>query len=123
MKMKRQLLLLLISIVPALVKAADLRLTPSVCAVDEGEASCSISVKVDFDADDKARYCLSISGKGLVRCFWGDSDELEVYINSSEDIRFLITESESGEGVAAATLKVASYQPKRHRRRYGWGLL
>nr|WP_255461856.1 DUF3019 domain-containing protein [Microbulbifer sp. ALW1] len=96
---------------------------PSVCAVDEGESSCNVSVKIDFDADDNARYCLSIAGRGLVRCFWGDAEELKVYVNSPGDLRFQVTSGESGEGVAAAILKVAQYQPKRHRRRYGWGLL
>ncbi|MCK7597870.1 DUF3019 domain-containing protein [Microbulbifer sp. CAU 1566] len=121
--MKRQFFLLLMAIAPALVKAAELRLTPSVCAVDEGESSCNVSVKINFDADDNARYCLSIAGRGLVRCFWGDAEELKVYVNSPGDLRFQVTSGESGEGVAAAILKVAQYQPKRHRRRYGWGLL
>ena len=121
--MKRRFVLLLLAVVPSLVMAADLRLTPSMCAVDEGENNCSITVKVDFDADDNKRYCLSIDGKGLVRCFWGDNSNLEVYISSEADLRFQVSAGESGEGVAAAVLKVAQYQPKRHRRRYGWGLL
>ena len=121
--MNRRLFLLLLTVVPSLVIGADLRLTPSMCAVDEGENNCSITVKVDFDADDNERYCLTIAGKGLVRCFWGDKDDLEIYVSSEADLRFQITSGESGEGVAAAVLKVAQYQPKRHRRRYGWGLL
>lgn len=116
-------LLLLPSLIPAQMFAADLRLTPSVCAVEDDERRCNISVKVYFDADDNDRYCLYIDGRGLVRCFWGDSKDLEVFISSTGDTRFQVTSGESGEGVAAATLKVAQYQPKRHRRRYGWGLL
>ncbi|WP_078084024.1 DUF3019 domain-containing protein [Microbulbifer mangrovi] len=118
-----RLLLLLPSLLPALSQAADLRLIPSVCAVDENESRCSISVRIHFDADDNNRYCLSIVGRGLVRCFSGDNDDLEVFISSTNDTRFQVTSSESGKDVAAAILKVAQYQPKRHRRRYGWGLL
>lgn len=125
--MKRQILLFLLAVFPGLVAAADLHLTPAVCAVDESESRCSISVSIDFDADDERHYCLSVDSKGLIRCFHGDIRDLEVYINSDRDIRFQVSTSTSdstmGQDVAAATLKVAHYQPKRHRRRYGWGLL
>ena len=121
--MKRKLLLLLLTLVPCLATAAELRVTPSMCALDEDERQCSILVKLDFDADDEARYCLSITGQGQVGCFWGDNDDLKVYVSSARDINFQVTANENGKDVASAVLKVAQYQPKRHRRRYGWGLL
>lgn len=122
--MKRLPLTLLLAGLPIAGSTAALHLTPSLCAVSEEDATCHVSVKVDFSADDNARYCLSIKGKGLIRCFWGESDkDIQVYIDSDEDIQFMVTRSESGESVASATLKIAQYQPKRHRRRYGWGLL
>ena len=121
--MKRKLLLVLLTLVPSLVTAAELRVTPSMCALDDDERQCSVLVKIAFDADDEARYCLSIIGQGRVRCFWGDNDDLKVYVSSTRDIRFQVTADENGKDIASAVLKVAQYQPKRHRRRYGWGLL
>ncbi|WP_066960224.1 DUF3019 domain-containing protein [Microbulbifer sp. Q7] len=121
--MKLNVLMLLLALVPGLTTGAELRVTPSMCALDESEDQCRVLVRLNFDADDEARYCLSIVGRGLVRCFFGDSEDLNVYVNSPEDIRFQVTADESGKSVAAAVLKVAQYQPKRHRRRYGWGLL
>ncbi|MFV8780837.1 DUF3019 domain-containing protein [Microbulbifer sp. SA54] len=122
--MKRRILLFLSACLPMAGSTAGLQLTPSLCAVSDEDATCHISVTVDFDADDNGRYCLSIKGKGLIRCFWGETDrDIQVYVDSDEDIQFMVTRSESGEPVAAATLKIAQYQPKRHRRRYGWGLL
>lgn len=129
--MKPQIFLLTLATLPEMAAAADLHLTPTVCAVDESESRCSISVNVDFEADDERHYCLSVDSKGLIRCFHGGIRDLEVYINSDRDIRFQVSASSSastggsakGQDVAAATLKIAHYQPKRHRRRYGWGLL
>ncbi|WP_226664333.1 DUF3019 domain-containing protein [Microbulbifer aggregans] len=122
--MTRRVLIFLLACLPVAGTAAGLQLTPSLCAVSEDDNICHVSVKVDFSADDNARYCLSIKGKGLIRCFWGETDkDIQVYIDSDEDIQFMVTKSESGERVASATLKIAQYQPKRHRRRYGWGLL
>jgi Protein of unknown function (DUF3019) len=121
--MKPQILSLVLAVLPGLAAAADLHLTPSVCAVDDSENRCSISVSVDFDADDERHYCLSVDSKGMIRCFHGGIRDLEVYISSDRDIRFQVSNTTSGQDVAAATLKVAHYQPKRHRRRYGWGLL
>ncbi|HEY8570695.1 DUF3019 domain-containing protein [Microbulbifer sp.] len=122
--MTQRFLLFLCALLAIPAKAADLQLTPSLCAVSEDESSCSVSVKVRFTADDSERYCLSIIGKGLIRCFSGKTEKnLEVYIHADHDTQFTVTEGESGERVASAVLKVAQYQPKRHRRRYGWGLL
>ncbi|WGL15556.1 DUF3019 domain-containing protein [Microbulbifer bruguierae] len=123
--MKRYILLLFLVLLPITAATAELHITPSLCAVGEDETSCNVSVKVAFSADeDDVRYCLSVVGKGLIRCFWGDTDkDLQVYINSEQDIQFTVTEGETGAPVAAATLVVAQYHPKRHRRRYGWGLL
>ncbi|WP_299594163.1 DUF3019 domain-containing protein [uncultured Microbulbifer sp.] len=121
--MKRTILLSLLTLAPGLATTAELRVTPSVCALDEGENQCSVLVKLDFEADDEARYCLSIIGQGRVSCFWGDNDDLKVYVSSAADIRFQVTANENGQSVASAILKVGQYQPKRHRRRYGWGLL
>jgi len=116
-------LLMFVSL-PFSAHTADLNLTPSLCAVGEEQQSCSLSVRVAFDADEVSHYCLTILGKGLVRCFWsGAKEELEVFITSEKDLIFQVTEGESGEEVASATLKVGHYEPKRHRRRYGWGLL
>nr|WP_010131990.1 DUF3019 domain-containing protein [Microbulbifer agarilyticus] len=121
--MKRAIQILFLTLLPGLAMAAELRATPSMCALDEGESQCSVLVKLAFEADDKARYCLSIIGQGRVRCFWGDNDDLKVYVSSAGDIHFKVTVNENGQSVANAVLKVAQYQPKRHRRRYGWGLL
>jgi Protein of unknown function (DUF3019) len=122
--MTQRILLFLFALLVVPASAADLRLTPSLCAVTEDESGCSVSVKVKFTADDRARYCLSIIGKGLIRCFTGNTEKnLEVYIHADHDTQFTVTEGENGERVASAVLKVAQYQPKRHRRRYGWGLL
>lgn len=119
--MKRLITIFSLAFLPGLATSAELQLTPTICAVDENESNCSISVSVDFYADDERQYCLTIESKGLIRCFQGDIRDLEVYVNSDRDIRFQV--SNSGQGVAAAILKVGHYQPKRHRRRYGWGLL
>ena len=109
---------------PGVGSAAELHLTPTLCAIDEGEDACSIPVNVTFAAEDNARYCLSISGKGLVHCFAGSSStEMQIYVTAEANTQFLITEGESGDKVATAMLKVARYRPTRHQRRYGWGLL
>ncbi|WP_226703509.1 DUF3019 domain-containing protein [Microbulbifer elongatus] len=121
--MNRTILILFLTLLPSLVMAAELRVTPSMCALDDEERQCSVLVRLAFDADDEARYCLSIIGQGQVRCFWGDNDDLKVYVSSADDIRFQVTADENGKDIASAVLKVAQYQPKRHRRRYGWGLL
>ncbi|AQQ69110.1 hypothetical protein Mag101_16850 [Microbulbifer agarilyticus] len=104
--------------------AAELHITPSLCAVAEDEELCSISVTVDFQADDDNDYCLSVSGRGLVSCFSGSAGRsLQVYVSAHEDLFFQVTNSASGIQVAQATLKVAKFRPKRHQRRYGWGFL
>ncbi|WP_295802413.1 DUF3019 domain-containing protein [uncultured Microbulbifer sp.] len=109
---------------PLSVEAADLRVTPSLCAIGEDEEKCSISVTVLFNADDDDRYCLSIVDRGLIECFSGRAgSQLQVYVAADEDIQFQVTEAESGDRVASTILKVAKFRPKRHQRRYGWGLL
>lgn len=126
MKLFRSLLLLLCPTlaVPGLGNAAELGLTPTLCAINDGEDHCAISVNVTFNAQDKSRYCLNIADRGLVRCFTGSPrTEIEVYVTADSDTKFLVTVAESGEEVATATLKVARYRPTRHQRRYGWGLL
>jgi len=122
--MSKLLSLFLLAWMPLVPQAADLNLTPSLCAVEKEQGSCNVSIKVAFHADEMSRYCLTILGKGLIRCFWsGEEEELEVFINTERDLTFQITQGESGEQVASATFKVGHYEPKRHRRRYGWGLL
>lgn len=109
---------------PSIGDAAELRITPSLCVMDEDESLCAVSVNVAVVANDNARYCLTIAGKGLIRCFAGNRlTELQVYITAESNTRFQLTESESGNQVASAVLKVARYRPTRHQRRYGWGLL
>ncbi|WP_323846309.1 DUF3019 domain-containing protein [Microbulbifer magnicolonia] len=104
--------------------AAELRVTPSLCAINDDDSRCDIPVKVLFSSDDPARFCLSISGRGLIRCFdGGAARELQLYVSAEEDVLFRVTEEVSGKDVATASLKVARYRPKRHRRHYGWGLL
>ena len=123
--MKKSLLLLLLALcLPLAGIAAELHLTPSLCAIDQGEERCNISVSVTFVADDNERYCLTISDRGLIRCFAGNSlSDAHIYIATDKSLQFLVTEGESGEEVASETFKVARYRPKRHKRRYGWGLL
>lgn len=126
MKHSRPLLLALCSTLsaPGLIHAAELNLTPALCAIDEGEEHCAISVNVAFSGDENKRYCLTISGKGLVRCFDSQPlNEMQVYVTADTNTQFLVTEKASGKEVATATLKVARYRPTRHQRRYGWGLL
>ncbi|KUJ83858.1 DUF3019 domain-containing protein [Microbulbifer flavimaris] len=126
MKLFRSLLLLLCATlaVPGMGNAAELSLTPTLCAINDGEDHCAISVSVNFTAEDKSRYCLNIADKGLVRCFSGNPQtQIDIYVTADTDTRFLVTAAESGEEVASATLKVARYRPTRHQRRYGWGLL
>ncbi|GAB2513897.1 DUF3019 domain-containing protein [Microbulbifer agarilyticus] len=114
---------LLLGVTP-LSTAAELSITPSLCAIDDDEELCSISVMVDFKADDSSRYCLSVTGRGLVRCFAGNSGHaIQVYVTSHENLSFKVTDGDSGAEVAQATLKVAKFRPKRHQRRYGWGFL
>ncbi|MBY6191019.1 DUF3019 domain-containing protein [Microbulbifer agarilyticus] len=106
------------------VLAAELRITPSLCAVAEDEELCSISVTVDFQAKDDNEYCLIVSGRGLVSCFSAKNGRsLQVYVSAQEDLSFEVTNSASGLQVAQTTLKVAKFRPKRHQRRYGWGFL
>lgn len=123
--MKKPLLLLFLALsLPLSVAAAELRLTPSLCAIDEDETRCDISVSVTFVPDDNERYCLTISDRGLVRCFAGNSfTDVELYIATDKNLQFQVTNGESGRPVANETFKVARYRPKRHKRRYGWGLL
>ena len=104
--------------------AAELQVTPTLCAIGEDEEMCSISVTVLFTSDSEDRYCLTIARRGLVECFpGGRQSEMRVYIAADEDVQFQVTEADTGNRVADATLKVAKFRPKRHQRRYGWGLL
>ncbi|WP_346840218.1 DUF3019 domain-containing protein [Microbulbifer sp. SAOS-129_SWC] len=123
--MKKSLLLLFAVLsAPLAGFAAELSLTPSLCAIDANETRCDISVSITFAADDNQRYCLAISDRGLIRCFAGNRlRDMHVYIATDKSLEFLITEGDSGNQVASKILKVARYRPKRHRRRYGWGLL
>lgn len=123
--MKQQLSCLLLTLCVSLgSNAAELRVTPSLCAINDDDSRCDIPVKVLFFSEKSARYCLSISDRGLIRCFDGGSaQELQLYISAQEDVLFRVTEEASGKNVATASLKVARYRPKRHRRHYGWGLL
>ena len=123
--MKKSLLLLLLALgLPLAGITAELHLTPSLCAIDADETRCDISVSVTFEPDDNERYCLTISDRGLIRCFAGNSlNGMQVYVATDKNLQFQVTEGESGEPVASETLKVARYRPKRHKRRYGWGLL
>lgn len=117
-------LLGLTSSIPLLAQGADLHLTPTLCAIGEGEEICSISVSVTLSVDDGERYCLSIADRGLIECFPGDvMREIEVYVTADADVQFQVTRADSGDQVAMAILKIAKYRPKRHQRRYGWGLL
>ena len=105
-------------------EAAELRVKPTLCAIGEDEEKCSISVTVRFTPDSAGRYCLTIANRGLVECFpGGKQNEMHVYIATDEDVQFQVTEAQSGNRVASAILKVAKFRPKRHQRRYGWGLL
>lgn len=104
--------------------AAALHLKPSLCAIDEGEERCVISVSVEFIGDDRDRYCLSVAGEGVVHCFVGtDRAEIEVAVKTDSDTQFLVTRQNRSDPVASAVLKVARFRPARHQRRYGWGLL
>lgn len=105
-------------------EAAELRVKPALCAIGEDEEKCSISVTVTFVADRENRYCLSIVDRGLVECFpGGKENQTQVYIAADDDIEFQVTEAKTGDRIATTTLKVAKFRPKRHQRRYGWGLL
>ncbi|WP_237067795.1 DUF3019 domain-containing protein [Microbulbifer guangxiensis] len=126
MKHFRSLLLLLCPTLalPGVGNAAELSLTPSLCAIDEGEDTCSISINVAFTTDESDRYCLQISGRGVVQCFAGHQlTKMKIHVTADADTEFQVTEADSGAQVATATLKVARYRPTRHQRRYGWGLL
>ena len=104
--------------------AAELRVTPKLCAIGEDEEMCSISVSVTFRADDDSRYCLSVSDRGLLECFDGaQTSEIRVYVAADEDVEFLVSEADTGTRIATTTMQVAKFRPKRHQRRYGWGLL
>lgn len=104
--------------------AAEVKLSPSLCAVSGGEDSCNITVGVSFKPAEDGNYCLDIEERGLVRCFRGkEAISAEVYVSTRQDLRFRILDAASGAILAQSTLKVARYKPKRHQRRYGWTLL
>ena len=108
----------------ASAEAAELRVTPALCAIGEDEEKCRISVTVMFTPDSDDRYCLTIARRELVECFTSDKrSEMQIAIAADEDVQFQVTEAATGNRVAGATLKVAKFRPKRHKRRYGWGLL
>lgn len=116
--------LLLVLCVAQAGNATELRVTPSLCAISDDDSHCDIPVNVLFSTEKPLRYCLSISNRGLIQCFNGGAvRKLQLYISSDEDVLFRVTEEATGESVATASLKVARYRPKRHRRYYGWGLL
>lgn len=105
-------------------QATELHVTPKLCAIGEDEDMCSISVSVTFRAQDDKRYCLSISDRGLLECFDGaQTSKIRVYVAADEDVEFQVTEAATGTRIATTTLQVAKFRPKRHQRRYGWGLL
>lgn len=106
------------------IYAASLHIKPSLCAIDEGEQVCTVSVSVKFIGDESDQYCLTVAGEGVVDCFVGSGRQnIEVHVTAGADTQFLVTRQDRGEPVASAVLKVARFRPARHQRRYGWGLL
>lgn len=117
---------IVLSLVAAPVAAAELlTLEPSTCVLTNESPRCQIQLKISFVTSKAGRYCIETSQDQQSYCLSLPSNQnnlLELPVNSEQDVRILLRGPDQ-KLYAQASLKLATYKPKRHKRGYLWNML
>jgi len=117
---------IVLSLVVAPMAAAELlALEPATCVLSNESPRCQIQLKISFVTSKAGRYCIETSQDQHSYCLTLQSkqnNQLELPINSEQDVKILLRGPDQ-ELYAQASLKLATYKPKRHKRGYLWNML
>ena len=117
---------IVLSLVAAPVAATELLvLEPSTCVLTNESPRCQIQLKISFVTTTAGRYCIETSLDQQSHCITlqpQQHNQLELPVDSQQDVQIRLRGPDQ-QLHAHASLKLATYKPKRHKRGYLWNML
>ncbi len=117
---------MVLGLVAAPVAAAKLlALEPSTCVLTSESSRCQIQLKISFVTTAAGLYCVETSQDQQSYCVAlqpQQPKELQLPIDSQQDVQIRLRGPDQ-QLYAQASLKLAIYKPKRHKRGYLWNML